>query len=189
MNVIPLPEKNSSAASSEPNNSTSPAAKEETYTARHFPRPRPPVPAAPYIGGVEWDATTYLTAHLDLLNGLLASLSTALERNTLRSELHASGFEKCMSTTLRTCKEKFYGGVHDGLRVWVAAGVEDGWEVRDVRFGVVGEGRGAGKVRNGGPPAPKLELPRLEVSGVGGAGGGEGAEAKMEKEEDEGWLG
>jgi hypothetical protein len=27
------------------------------YNERHFPVPRPPVPAAPYVGGVEWDAT------------------------------------------------------------------------------------------------------------------------------------
>ena len=36
---------------------------------------------------------------------------------------------------MRTCKEKFYGAVHDGLRVWVAAAKADGWYVEDVRAG------------------------------------------------------
>jgi hypothetical protein len=109
---------------------------EATYCVRHFPpSSRPPVPAAPYIGGVEWDATTYLTSHLDLLNGLIASLPNADTRNALRQELKDSGWEKVMGSTLRTCKEKFYGSVHEGLRAWVAAAVEDGWETREVREG------------------------------------------------------
>ncbi|KAF2765025.1 hypothetical protein EJ03DRAFT_280965 [Teratosphaeria nubilosa] len=122
-----------------------------SFTTRHFPRPRPPVPAAPYIGGVEWDATTYLTAHLDLLNGLIASLPS---RNTLRADLQASGFEKVMGT-LRTCKEKFYSGVHDGLRVWVAAAEEDGWDSRGVRENV--EVRPKGEKKKG-ENVPKINL-------------------------------
>jgi hypothetical protein len=106
-----------------------------TYTRRHFPGSRPPVPAAPYIGGVEWDATTYLTAHLDLLNGIVASIPDVAARNVLRDELQASGFEKIMGTVLRTCKEKFYSGVHDGLKAWAAAAHEDGWDTRFVREG------------------------------------------------------
>ncbi|KAJ5595266.1 Diaphanous GTPase-binding [Penicillium hispanicum] len=105
------------------------------FSQRHFPPPRPPVPAAPYVGGVEWDATNYLAAHLDLLNGLVASLPTAEERNQLRSELRASGFEKVMGGSLRTCKEKFYSAVHECLRTWVAAAVEDGWPYTLVREG------------------------------------------------------
>ncbi|KNG82245.1 hypothetical protein ANOM_009386 [Aspergillus nomiae NRRL 13137] len=107
----------------------------ETYRERHFPAPRPPVPAAPYVGGVEWDATNYLAAHLDLLNGLVASLPSAEERNKLRAELRASGFEKVMGGNLRTCKEKFYASVHDCLRTWVTAAVEDGWPYTAVREG------------------------------------------------------
>jgi hypothetical protein len=107
----------------------------ETYTKQFFPRQRPPVPAAPYVGGVEWDATNYIASHLDLLNALIASLPDMTSRNTLRTELRASGFEKVMGATLRTCKEKFYGSVHDGLRTWVAAACADGWDVRDVRMG------------------------------------------------------
>lgn len=46
-----------------------------------------------------------------------------------------------MGSTLRLCKEKFYGGVHAGLRCWVAAAVEDGWDTRDVRCGPVLESK------------------------------------------------
>lgn len=106
-----------------------------TYRERHFPTPRPPVPAAPYVGGVEWDATNYLAAHIDLLNGLIASLPTGEERNQLRAELRASGFEKVMGGSLRICKEKFYFSVHDCLRTWVAAAVEDEWPYMAVREG------------------------------------------------------
>ncbi|KAL2819537.1 armadillo-type protein [Aspergillus granulosus] len=107
----------------------------ESYRERHFPAPRPPVPAAPYVGGVEWDATNYLASHIDLLNGIIACLPTAEERNQLRSELRASGFEKVMGKTLRTCKEKFYSSVHDCLRTWVSAAVEDEWPYLMVREG------------------------------------------------------
>ncbi|KAI9373835.1 GTPase binding protein Rid1 [Aspergillus egyptiacus] len=108
---------------------------QDTYRERHFPAPRPPVPAAPYVGGVEWDATNYLAAHLDLLNGVVACLPTVEERNQLRSELRASGFEKVMGGTLRTCKEKFYSSVHDCLRTWVSAAAEDAWPHDSVRQG------------------------------------------------------
>jgi hypothetical protein len=108
---------------------------EQSYLARHFPVPRPPVPAAPYVGGVEWDATNYLASHLDLMNGLIACFPTREQRNTLREELHASGFEKVMGGSMRTCKEKFYGAVHDCLRTWVSAAREDGWDYRFVREG------------------------------------------------------
>ena len=40
-----------------------------------------------------------------------------------------------MGGSLRTCKEKFYGGVHEGLKVWVGAAKADGWPVEDVRAG------------------------------------------------------
>ena len=145
LNVVPLPKPSSSDGhpSSATNNSTecnTDSAERHkvlstTYTTRHFPGSRPPVPAAPYIGGVEWDATTYIATHLDLLNGIVASITTASARNELRQALQASGFEKVMGETLRTCKEKFYSGVHDGLRAWAAAAVEDGWETKYVREG------------------------------------------------------
>nr|OQO17449.1 hypothetical protein B0A51_17302 [Rachicladosporium sp. CCFEE 5018] len=199
LNVVRLPSRPGSASSE----TTSPAhtdsvlddertrVLEATYTQRHFPGLRPPVPAAPYIGGVEWDATTYITAHLDLLNGLIASLPSCSDRNSLRAELQASGFEKTLGGTLRTCKEKFYSGVHDGLRAWVAAAVEDGWDTQYVREGPTMEER-ADRARSSSPKKspvkkeaapqlgalPHLEAPKLEL----GAGVSNG-------NDDDGWLG
>lgn len=145
-----------------------------SYTSRHFPGERPIVPAAPYVGGVEWDATNYLATHLDLLNGLLASLPTRSERNELRMLVRDSGFEKAMGAQLRTCKEKFYGAVHVALRTWVAAASEDGWDVSDVRFGPkVEEVRSVrASPKKKVEKAPKLEIPpelKLDV-GAGGEG-------------------
>lgn len=160
-----------------------------TYMLRHFPRERPPVPAAPYVGGVEWDATNYLASHLDLLNAILACVGPgAAERNALRAQLRVSGWERCLGGSLRLCKEKFYGAVHDGLRRWVAAAAEDGWDVRDVRYGPPPEAKsrasspvkkaaagGGGNGKKGvlDPVAPRIEMPKLDFGvGVGVAGGG-----------------
>lgn len=154
----------------------------QDYARLHFPHERPPVPAAPYVGGVEWEATNYLASHLDLMNALIASLPTRAERNQLRQELKVSSFEKCMGGSLRTCKEKFYGAVHDGLRTWVSAAVEDGWDTRDVRNGPpreeVKQKTSPKKIKKEEPP--RIEMPRLEL-GVGvSAEGGHG--------DDCGWL-
>lgn len=140
-----------------------------SYLIRHFPQERPPVPAAPYVGGVEWDATNYLASHLELMNAIIACTPTAAERNVLREEFRVSGWERCMGGSLRLCKEKFYGAVHDGLRTWVAAAHEDGWDVRDVRYGPPSDApKSPPKKRGGGlmpaakkkldEPAPKLQL-------------------------------
>jgi hypothetical protein len=147
------------------------------YTREFFPRPRPPVPAAPYIGGVEWDATNYLATHIDLLNGLLAALPTREERNALRAELRASGFERTMGEKLRQCKEKYYGAVHDVLRTWVAAAVCDGWDVRDVRMGPPKEEASPRKTspRKNSPTkkvekVPQLDAPPRLMLDLGGLG-------------------
>ncbi|RDW94461.1 GTPase binding protein Rid1 [Coleophoma crateriformis] len=130
------------------------------YMIDHFPQELPPVPAAPYVGGVEWDATNYLASHLEILNSILVSLPSYQERNKLREELRVSGWEKCMGATLRLCKEKFYGGVHAGLRCWVAAAKEDGWDTRDVRCGPVAESRSpVKKAASSSPAKNKLEEP------------------------------
>lgn len=163
---------------------------QRTYTTRHFLTLRAPVPAAPYIGGVEWDATLYITAHLDLLNGLVASLPSGSDRNDLREQLRVSGWEKLMGGTLRTCKEKFYGGVHDGLRGWVAAALEDEWATDFVRQGPTREELMAGGLASPRKSPvkeepPQIELSRLEDDGRMGSmrfGGGEGVN------EDDGWL-
>lgn len=140
------------------------------YMAKHFPHERPPVPAAPYVGGVEWDATNYLASHLDLVNGILACLPTQAERNKLREQLRVSGWEKCMGCTLRLCKEKFYGSVHAGLRCWVAAGIEDGWDTRDVRYGPTTENKNKTPARKS--PKKKEEAPKIDMK-LDFLGGGE----------------
>ena len=185
-NIIPYPEI--------PSNATS-------YTTRHSPKEHPPVPAQPYIGGVEWDATNYFTAHIDLLNGLIAALPTKGERNSLRQELKDSGFEKIMGVSLRTCKEALYGRVHEALSTWVGAAKEDDWPYQDVRYGPkLDEKKMASpekspkkkdqppqldmpRLRLGeGDGAPKVGMPRLDL-GVGiGIGDGRGTM------NDGGWL-
>jgi len=171
LNVIPIidvpsPDSDSSA--------------EIAFSQSHFPRPRAPHPAAPYVGGVEWEATQYLATHLDLLNGLIASLPTQTQRNKLREELKQSGWEKVMGGAMRTCKEKFYGGVHEGLKGWVAAAKADGWGAEDVRSGPPREASPRkSPVRKGGKieEAPKL---MLDV--------GVGVAAEGEIELDSAWL-
>ncbi|KAI9686509.1 MAG: hypothetical protein M1822_003520 [Bathelium mastoideum] len=169
-NVIPMGENyaNTSKESEAEQNAQGSCTTNESYVSRHFPKTRPPVPAAPYIGGVEWDATNYIAGHLDLMNGLIASLPTSQERNNVRRELRASGFEKCMGISLRTCKEKFYGAVHDCLKTWIMAAAEDGWPMEDVRFGPKKEDVSPKKspTKNKGSPAKKeqgLEALKLDV--------------------------
>ncbi|KAJ2982087.1 hypothetical protein NUW58_g6519 [Xylaria curta] len=114
-----------------------------TYMRTYFPQERPPVPAAPYVGG--------------------SCTPTAGERNTLRDLFRVSGWERCMGASLRLCREKFYPGVHDGLRTWVAAAAEDGWDVRDVRYGPPAEPKSPtkNKVKKEEQPAPKIEMPNI----------------------------
>lgn len=121
LNVIPVP----------PAPSNSPP---KSYAKTHFPGQRAIVPAAPYVGGVEWDATNYLATHIDLLNGLIASLPTRDARNSLRQDFKVSGFEKLMGH-LRACNAKYYGAVHDSVKVWIGAAIEDDWDVKAVRMG------------------------------------------------------
>ena len=139
-----------------------------SFVNMHFPRERPPVAAAPYIGGVEWEATSYLATHLDLLNAITASLPTVEERNELRKELRDSGFERCMGGHLRVCKEKFYGHVHAGLITWIGAANEDGWPYEDVRQGPPRDERKSPR-KTPSPKkkhvdkAPVLDMPKLDL--------------------------
>lgn len=156
LNVVPLP-----APSDDPSKS---------YAKTHFPGQRAIVPAAPYVGGVEWDATNYIATHLDLLNGILASLPTREIRNTLRSELKVSGFEKVLGH-LRTCNPKYYGAVHDAVRVWIGAALEDGWEVRDVRMGPPDGKPAVGSPIKQSPKkkaekAPQIQAPKMELGNL-----------------------
>ncbi|CRK20309.1 hypothetical protein BN1708_012818 [Verticillium longisporum] len=142
------------------------------YMHKHFPQERPPVPAAPYVGGVEWDATNYLASHLDLVNAILACTPTVAQRNAIRHDMRISGWERCLGGSLRLCKEKFYGCVHEALRTWVAAAAEDGWDVRDVRYGPPPESRSprkkpvasasAASPVPGKDAAPRIDMPKLD---------------------------
>ncbi|KAK4127217.1 hypothetical protein N657DRAFT_641168 [Parathielavia appendiculata] len=229
LNIVALPsaDKSSSPPSANPDQQSNPETPSTTpsgtsdlantttnndqfaYMLRHFPQERPPVPAAPYVGGVEWDATNYLASHLDLLNAILACTGpSAAERNALRVQLRVSGWERCLGGSLRLCKEKFYGAVHDGLRTWVAAAAEDGWDVRDVRYGpppppsadgggksrssspakkAVGDGKANGRKKEEAPP--RIEMPRFDFGGpvVGlGVGGVPGSDVATRSNEQ--WL-
>ncbi|KAI1337061.1 armadillo-type protein [Xylariaceae sp. FL0016] len=159
------------------------------YMQTHFPQERAPIAAAPYVGGVEWDATNYLASHLDLLNAILACTPTAQERNALRDLFKISGWERMMGGSLRLCKEKFYPFVHESLRTWVSAAVEDGWDVKDVRYGPPAQpkspskkatGAGAKQVKDDKPP-PKIEMPKLDF------GHGNGMASPLGKPKDD-WL-
>ena len=89
-----------------------------------------------------------------------------------------------LGTALRTCKEKFYGGVHDGLRSWVAAADEDGWETEYVREGPTMDEQAA-RARSCSPrksPVKKEKAPRLDIPKVDLVLGGKG------EGDDEGWL-
>lgn len=169
LNVVALPSQKDSREDTVPSSVQSKTASEPyAYMLRFFPQERPPVPAAPYVGGVEWDATNYLATHLDLINAILACTPTAQARNALRGQLRISGWERCMGGTLRLCKEKFYGSVHDALRTWVAAAADDGWDVRDIRYGPPAEVRSPLKRVGGGQKmkiedAPKLDMPKLDL--------------------------
>ncbi|KZM24263.1 actin cytoskeleton organization [Ascochyta rabiei] len=154
LNVIPVPPA--------PSTDTPP----KSYAKIHFPGPRAIVPAAPYVGGVEWDATNYVATHIDLLNGLLASLPTRQARNGLREELRISGFEKLMGH-LRACNPKYYGAVHDSIKVWVGAALEDDWDVKAVRMGS-GDKNGSSSPVKMSPkkkaePAPQIDVPKLDL--------------------------
>lgn len=158
------------------------------YQRRHFPVPIPPVPTAPYVGSVEWEATNYITSHLFLMNGILASLP-GKRRRDVRSQLRISRWERCMGDSLRLCKEKLYPGLHAALRDWVSAAIEDDWDVKIVSQGQADEKDRVAKnngprrvLKKGEVEAPRIDLPVL---------GGRESEPLMTpggKYDDGGWL-
>ncbi len=176
LNVIPLPgsrardspdtidtsnTSNGTISSSASSNSFDSSNPHHVYMIEHFPQELPPVPAAPYVGGVEWDATNYLASHLEVLNGIMACLPTQDQRNDLREQMRVSGWERLMGSTLRLCKEKFYGGVHAGLRCWVAAAADDGWNTSDVRCGPAEEPKSP--VKKSPKKAAVEQAPKIEM--------------------------
>lgn len=68
---------------------------------------RQPVVPEGYVGGIEWTAIEYITAHLSLVNSLLESMPNH-DRCELRTNLKASRFEKILGQQLRRASTKFY---------------------------------------------------------------------------------
>ena len=70
-----------------------------------------------------------------------------------------------MGASLRTCKEKFYGSVHEALSVWCGAALEDGWPDKDVRQGPPREEviKSPQKKSKKKDQAPKLDMPKLDL--------------------------
>lgn len=173
LNVIPIPPASTDGKS---------------YAKTHFPGQRAIVPAAPYVGGVEWDATNYLATHIDLLNGLIASMPTREARNTLRQEFKVSGFEKLMGH-LRACNPKYYGAVHDSIKVWIGAALEDDWDVKPVRMGP-GDGKSAvsspvkQSPKKKAEPAPQIQAPKLDF----GLGFDKDIGIGVGKKDDDDWI-
>lgn len=81
-----------------------------------------------------------------------------------------------MGGSLRTCKEKLYGGVHEALSTWVGGAVEDGWDWGDVRQGprIVENVSSPKKSPRKVDKAPMLEMPKLELGGGAGVEDGGG---------------
>lgn len=162
------------------------------YGVAYFPTARPPVAAAPYVGGVEWEATNYLASHLDLLNAITVSLPTREARNDLRRDLKNSGWEKVMGGSLRTASTKFYGAVHEGLKTWVTAAKADSWEsVASVRCGTFNDDEAPKsprkKVVSSKPQKDdKVALPKLDFEMKGRVGGPEQEKQKAIKVDNNG---
>ncbi|KMQ47008.1 Armadillo-type fold [Trichophyton rubrum] len=98
-------------------------------------------------------------------------MPTTEERNKLRTDLKASGFEKVMGRSLRTCKEQFYPALHVGLKVWVAAAAEDGWDYQFVREGPPRDAPPTSPIKTAGNQSPKKKPgivseapPRLDLN-------------------------
>jgi len=87
-----------------------------------------------FKGGVEWFATEYLTAHVSLINALLASLSVE-ERDVIRRDMRNCGFEGVMGGKLRKASKEYYPGLHMELQRWCWMGHGDGWSVFSVARG------------------------------------------------------
>ena len=87
-----------------------------------------------FKGGVEWYATEYLTAHLALINSILANLGNR-GRLQLRIDMRNCGFENIMGGKLRKASREYYPGLHGELQKWCWEGHRDGWKVFDVARG------------------------------------------------------
>jgi hypothetical protein len=69
---------------------------------------------------------------------------------------------------LRACNPKYYGAVHDSIRVWVGAALEDDWDVKPVRMGSGDKNTSSTSPVKMSPkkkaePAPQIDVPRLDL--------------------------
>ncbi|EEB08096.2 GTPase binding protein Rid1 [Schizosaccharomyces japonicus yFS275] len=87
-----------------------------------------------FIGGIETEATGYLSSHLRLINSMLAALPDD-ERYQKRVDLQMSGLERIMALRWRKCSFKFHTKLHSALREWVRAAEKDNWNTNFVRTG------------------------------------------------------
>lgn len=87
-----------------------------------------------FKGGVEWNATEYLTQHLALLNTILETLEIR-QRMVVRRDMRNCGFESVLGGKLRKASREYYPGLHGELQRWCWEGHRDGWKVFDVARG------------------------------------------------------
>ena len=87
-----------------------------------------------FKGGVEWTAAEYLTAHIALVNGVLAGLPV-WKRGEVRRDMRNCGFEVVMGGKLRKVSREYYPGLHGELQRWCWESHRDGWRVFDVSRG------------------------------------------------------
>jgi len=83
---------------------------------------------------VEWTAAEYLTAHIALVNGVLAGLPV-WKRGEVRRDMRNCGFEVVMGGKLRKVSREYYPGLHGELQRWCWESHRDGWRVFDVSRG------------------------------------------------------
>ncbi|KAK9473848.1 armadillo-type protein [Dipodascopsis tothii] len=132
---------------------------------------REPVRTGALAGCVELDALEYLATHVDLMNVLLASLPTALQRNDLRQRFKDSGFERLVTRYLRASGTHYTRNLQLALETLVSLGHHDGWDVDNMAHGLrrmdpAGPRKGYARAPSA-PPGPgprsiRFVLPELD---------------------------
>lgn len=87
-----------------------------------------------FIGGIETEATSYVAAHIHLINELLEGLPLE-KRQRKRLELQLSGLERIMGLRFRKSSQKFHKKLHEALREWIVAAKADDWPYKLVQTG------------------------------------------------------
>lgn len=86
----------------------------------------------PRVGGIEWEVSAYLEAHLRLINQMVASTDNRLR---LRQDLLLSGLERILGGKVRKASVALHPGLHTQLRVWVSQASQDNWPHETVAKG------------------------------------------------------